>query len=167
MGLLTPTDVLLGSLRTHSLIWAAYNAYNLLWFAPLLLKQEMTYRIALYFWGTKFSRIGLAHNFAEIIFADRSWIAVSHAHILVPRRRRSTYTVAATPCSAARFPISAFWTLCTSLYLSVPRLAGPEAAASPLRLQTWLTSTVPASQVDPEGRVASCQRSSWSSRTEP
>ncbi len=43
--------------------------------------QCYTYRIALYFRGAKFSRIGFAHNFAEIIFADRrSWIAVSHAH---------------------------------------------------------------------------------------
>ncbi len=42
------------------------------------------YRIALYFRGANFSRIGLAHNFVEIIFADRSWIVVSHAHLFVP-----------------------------------------------------------------------------------
>ncbi len=45
-------------------------------------RQCYTYRTALYFRGAKFSRIGLAHN-----FADRSWIAVSHAHLFVPSAR--------------------------------------------------------------------------------
>ncbi len=34
-------------------------------------KVTRVYRIALYFRGAKILRIGLAHNFAEIIFADR------------------------------------------------------------------------------------------------